>query len=118
MGKLDTSISALGRALLTFHTKADGTIPVRTAAVFFLIADYERRGDEIDQTEVGRVMGLESAAVTRDVGILSKFSRGKDGGGLELVESRMDLRDRRRRLLSLSTKGRKLIEEIERRANA
>lgn len=92
--------------------RLDPTMPLRTALVFVTIAARCREGERPEQAEIGEALGMPSGLLSRDVGILSKYSRGTSGGGLDVVENIIDPQDRRRRRLRLTNKGAKLAEEV------
>lgn len=110
---LDASVEVLR----TLAERLDETMPLRTALVFVKIAQRigQNPNDLPDVTSIAEELDIPHPILSRDVGILSKFSRSAKGGGLEVVESLMDLRDRRRRRLKLTSKGSKIAEEIARR---
>jgi hypothetical protein len=110
---LDASVEVLR----TLAEKLDETMPLRTALVFVKIAQRvgQNPNDLPDVSSIAEELDIPSPIMSRDVGILSKFSRSEKGGGLEVVESLMDLQDRRRRRLKLTSKGSKIAEEIARK---
>lgn len=103
------------RALEILKDQLDGTMPLRTALAFLKIAEHNRVHDTPDLRALGEEMGESSAMVSRDVGILSQYSRSAEGGGLEVVEAKMDLKDRRRRNLVLTDKGKQIADAIDKR---
>lgn len=112
---MDGLIKAL-TALTILSDELDATMPLHTALVFVAIAEHTHRtGQPPDMREVGDRLQLSSAAMSRDVGILSQFSRAAEGGGLGVVEAKMDLRDRRRRLLWVTPAGKTVVDRINKR---
>jgi DNA-binding MarR family transcriptional regulator len=103
-------------AIRILVTELDATMPLRVVLVFLTIAELTAKsGQPPDMREVGDRLGLSSAAMSRDVGILSTFSRANEGGGLGVVEAQMDLTDRRRRQLVLTPRGKELVARINKR---
>lgn len=66
----------------------------------------------IIQAEVFQRLGQTDSAVSRNIALLTDIgTRYRDG--LELIEVKVNLNDRRERLLSLTRKGERLFEDIE-----
>jgi DNA-binding MarR family transcriptional regulator len=110
-GGLDEAI----RALEILREQLDPTMPLRTALAFLRIAEHNRLNYAPDLRQIGEELGESSGIVSRDVGILSEYSRAAGGGGLEVVEARVDSKDRRRRNLVLTDKGKKIADAIDKR---
>lgn len=106
------------RSLEILCEHLDETMPLRTALTFLRIAEHARLDEKPDMRQIGQEMNQPSAMVSRDVGMLSQFSRANEGGGLELVEAAIDLKDRRRRTLALTSKGKAVADAIERKDGA
>src|SRR5688572_30787673 len=76
-------------------------------AALLLIAIHE----QLTTAELTDALGLEQSTVSRMTDLLSDY--GKPGTkGLDLIEGRDDPQDRRRKIYSLSIKGRALLDQM------
>jgi DNA-binding MarR family transcriptional regulator len=78
------------------------------ASRFALMRLMAHSGGDVGVTDLARQLGINSAAVTRQVQELERE---------RLVTRRADSKDRRRSHVKLSAKGRKLFEEIHERTH-
>lgn len=107
------NIEDVARALRVLNERLDPNIPLHTALAFAEIAaEVQKEGGKVEMNVIGERLKMTSAQLSRDVGILSQFSRSASGGGLDVVTALIDLADRRRRRLGLTRKGEKLVEEL------
>lgn len=67
----------------------------------------------IAQRELYRELGTTDSAASRVVALLSDVG-SRSGVGLDLIETRIDPEDRRNRILTLTRRGERLIEDIAR----
>jgi DNA-binding MarR family transcriptional regulator len=94
--------------------KHDPKIQSQTIAIFLYVAihyqgKYEEEG--VPMTIIASDLNLAQSSVSRNISILSqwKWSRKK---GLDLVETREDPMERRRKLVKLTPKGKKLFNQF------
>lgn len=107
------NIEDVAKALRLLSERIDPNIPLHTALAFAEIAtEAQREGGKAEMSVVGERLKMNSAQLSRDVGILSQFSRSAEGGGADVVTALIDLADRRKRRLGLTKKGEKLVEEL------
>lgn len=100
----------LNRALnlIEEFRKIDPDMPLQTAACFLLIAQEPG----ISIMELSTRMGMAQSTASRNVAVLSEYQKGtKKGHGL--VVSKEDPLERRRKLVTLSPKGRRVAESLE-----
>ena len=95
-------IKALGR-LRDRHSD----MTLQQAMSFFLVA--EKPG--ITQRELYEALGTNDSVASRTVAILSDVG-SRNTPGLDLVEMRINPEDRRERILRLTPKGRRLMDDI------
>lgn len=84
---------------------------------FLQVALADTRGEEMDLKKLGDRMNLPSSTITRLAQGLGEWDRMQKPG-MKVVEERMDLADRRRRFITLSAKGKRVLstalEEMKR----
>lgn len=116
MGSSAKSLNQAVAALEVLVDSLGGTPPLRSVLVFLKVAQKQAQApnEMPNMGEIGEELGIPSDLMSRDVGFLSKFSRSEKGGGLEVIDAVIDLRDRRRRRLRLTPKGQKIIDELKR----
>lgn len=100
------ALSRLGSSLSAFRN-FDPEMPMQTAMALVYIAQHP--GCRI--SEIGASLGVSSSTASRNVSYLSA-SRGKGLKGHGLVRARQDDFDRRIRLVELTPRGRKLVDDV------
>jgi len=80
----------------------DPNMPWHQGQVFLAIA--LAHPESIEMRDLGKLTGLSTSAISRNVAALGEWHR-LQRPGLGLVETRIDLSDRRRRPIHLSKKG-------------
>ena len=82
-------------------------VEAQTIMFFMLVASKDQA---IDLTYIGESLGLSKAAASRNY---YRLADGKTGaGGLGLVKSLVDYKDRRRLLVTLTPKGVSIAKEL------
>lgn len=85
--------------------------PLHNALVFLTIAEAHAKGGTIEIKEIQKLTGLTSSATSRAVGALGEWSY-KKRPGLDLIKSRPDYEDRRRKPMVLTEKGEELAKKV------
>lgn len=88
----------------------DGDMPWHQGLIFLIIANADPE-EGITQGELGRMTGLSSSSVSRNIASLGEWHR-LQRPGLQLIETREDLRDRRRKPIYPTAKGREVRKEL------
>lgn len=93
--------------VLEAFRKLDPDLPIQYALSFMTIAQSEG----ISIGELAERLGIAQSSASRNVAALSKWhSFGK--AGLDLVQAQEDPRERRRKIVTLTDKGRAFLEEL------
>lgn len=87
--------------------KESPEMPIQQALTFLRIAEEE--GETV--TDVAKRAGLVLASVSRHVEVLGQFRPAKDIG-LSLIDDQYHPTDRRRKVLTLTDKGRGLVNRV------
>jgi DNA-binding MarR family transcriptional regulator len=85
-------------------------MPLQTLYVFLLVGEQD--GAHVRQSELLAKAGMSDAALSRNLSSLDEWSWVRKPG-LQLVETKADVMDRRQRLVSLSRKGRTLYDRLQ-----
>lgn len=67
--------------------------------------------DPVPMPEISREVGLAQSSTSRNIALLGKIHR-KGRPGLELIESSEDIMDRRTKLVSLTSRGKRFIQQL------
>ncbi len=86
-------------------------LTVNSAVCFFAVAAWPDDGQRPTVTDIAGQLGWDAQLVSRAIGPLLDMHR-VDRKGLGLIVSRASEADRRRRALSLTTKGRRVLTAI------
>ncbi|HZH28845.1 MAG TPA: winged helix-turn-helix transcriptional regulator [Azospirillaceae bacterium] len=93
--------------LLEAFRRLDPDLPIQYALSFLTIAENEG----LSMRELSEKLGIAQSSASRNVAALSRWhSFGKPGH--DLVEAHEDPRERRRKVITLTDKGRALLEEL------
>ncbi len=99
-------IATVTRVLEAFRT-LDPDLPIQYALSFMTIAQNEG----ISIGELAERLGIAQSSASRNVAALSRWhSFGK--AGLDLVSAQEDPRERRRKVVALTDKGRAFLDEL------
>lgn len=102
----DVALSTLIRVLEEFRT-LDPDLPIQYALSFLTLAQNEG----LSMGELAQRLAIAQSSASRNIAALSDWhSFGKPGLGL--VEAREDPRERRRKLVSLTAKGRAFLHRL------
>lgn len=99
-------LSALARAVEEFR-KLDPDLPSQTVATFLYVCLHEG----CPMKDIADGLGLAQSTTSRNVAALSKWHRLRKPG-LNLVDAKEDFYERRRKLVTLTPRGRKLRDEL------
>src|ERR1700761_2752142 len=100
-------IATVVRVLEAFR-RFDPDMPIQYALSFLTIAQHEG----MSMGELAQHLGIAQSSASRNIAALSKWhSFGK--AGHDLVEAHEDPRERRRKLVQLTPKGRRLIAMLK-----
>jgi len=101
-------LDRLTAALAAFSVLEPTALPLHHVQVFLMVAQSEPcRYDDIEQR-----LGLSNASVSRTVNALADVHRsGREG--LRVLKVEQDPAERRRYLVSLSSRGRALLRQIK-----
>lgn len=93
--------------------KLDTEMQAQTMMALLLVA----RGDELETPltvrEVGEKLGITSASASRNISVLSKWSR-HDRKGHDLVEAYENPKRRVEKFVKLTPKGKRVVATLER----
>lgn len=99
-------VTIVVHVLEAFRT-LDPDLPIQYALSFMTIAQSEG----ISIGELAERLGIAQSSASRNVAALSKWhSFGK--AGLDLVQAQEDPRERRRKIVTLTDKGRAFLEDL------
>ncbi|HYG84622.1 MAG TPA: winged helix-turn-helix transcriptional regulator [Azospirillum sp.] len=99
-------IATVARVLEAFRT-LDPDLPIQYALSFITIAQNEG----ISIGELAERLGIAQSSASRNVAALSRWhSFGK--AGLDLVSAQEDPRERRRKIVTLTDRGRAFLDEL------
>jgi DNA-binding MarR family transcriptional regulator len=76
------------------------------------VARMDRNGTPASIKEVGEYLGLTSASASRNIAVLSKWSRHNKPGH-DLVEAIENPEYRSQKLIKLTAKGKRVIKSLE-----
>ena len=104
----EANLHKLVMALEEFR-KFDREIPIQTMLIFLHIA----RRESVTMAELASWVDLSQASVSRSVGVLSDnhWQKGKQPFGLIKLE--VDIMDTRKKIASISPKGRRVAATLE-----
>lgn len=110
---MNNPIIKLNRCLEVFRTISP-TLPVSYVSLILTVALEGR----ITQAQLSNELGLPRATVSRALLVLSKWERKgvpglKDIPGLDLLQSEIDPADRRMRIISLTSRGKMVINNLK-----
>ena len=93
--------------VLEAFRRLDPDLPIQYALSFMTIA----RNEGLSIGELAERLGIAQSSASRNVAALSRWhSFGK--AGLDLVQAQEDPRERRRKIVTLTEKGRAFLEEL------
>ncbi|MEM7200238.1 MAG: hypothetical protein AAF628_08240 [Planctomycetota bacterium] len=111
---MDKSDIQTARKLIdTLCEEMEREAPLHNVQLFLHIAEAQATDREVDVRALQESSGLTSAACSRALGAIGEWSY-KNRPGLDLVTSRADYSDRRRKVMVLTKTGEKLANKITR----
>jgi DNA-binding MarR family transcriptional regulator len=100
------------KALHTLRTELDGELTLNQVVALVEVAVATEKGEPLEMLELQTRMHLPSATISRITSAFSELHWLKDRPGLDLIEQRLDMQDRRRKSLKLTSKGSKLMAKV------
>jgi DNA-binding MarR family transcriptional regulator len=111
MGDEKNSKAEIARLIDALRTIADGLgegATVDRVLALLTVAQHTTLSGSIDQNELAKLSGILPSTMSRNVAALSDIgNRGRDA--MKLIDVRFDPADRRRRMVSTSSRGEALI---------
>ena len=92
--------------------KLDSEIQAQTMLALIYVARMDNNGTPASIKEVGEYLGLTSASASRNIAVLSKWSR-HNRPGHDLVEAVENPMNRSQKLIKLTAKGKRVIKSLE-----
>ncbi|HSK40358.1 MAG TPA: helix-turn-helix domain-containing protein [Arenibaculum sp.] len=99
-------VSTLVRVLEALR-RLDPDMPIQYALSFLTVAQNEG----LSIRELSERLGIAQSSASRNVAALSRW-RGFDRPGHDLVQATEDPRERRRKVVTLTPRGRALVDEL------
>ena len=103
----DIDMAKLAKAIEHFRT-LDKEIPAQVIATFLYVASH----NDCNKVDLEKALAFSTASGSRNTDWLSAYHR-LNKPGLGLIIKYRDPNNRRRQVLQLSTKGRKLVQELK-----
>lgn len=88
----------------------DKGMHAQAMSIFLHVAKHYPK--EIAMTDIANACDISQASVSRNVALLSSYTRYKTKGP-NLLEAKEDMHERRRKLVSLTNKGLKFYNDLE-----
>lgn len=88
-----------------------GDISLHQIKTLLYAALRDSQDDPAESREIAKHLGLSTSGISRSISSLGAYGRGKRPG-LDLLQAKEDLNDRRRKPVMLTRKGRKVINAI------
>jgi DNA-binding MarR family transcriptional regulator len=111
---MDRRISSTRRVVSVIRELVDPEVPLQQLALLLLIAEAGEEG--ITMPDAGDKLGMGQTSVSKNAKALGRYAEQHGGfmtiKGLELVEARPDLLERRRLRMTLTPKGERVIKRI------
>ena len=95
--------------LLNLFQTLDPDMPTQTVRTYVLVA--LAHPEAVLMSNLAQQLGIAQSSVSRNVAALSDWTR-HHREGLDLIEARENPLDRRQKLVSLTSKGQKLLEQF------
>ncbi len=76
-----------------------------------LLVVGEAHPEPVSMVSIAKIVGLAQSSTSRNVSLLGKIHR-KGMPGLDLLESSEDIMDRRNKLVSLTSRGKRFINQL------
>ena len=92
--------------------KLDSEMQAQTMLALIYVARMEESGAPASIKEVGDYLGVTSASASRNIAVLSKWSRHNKAGH-DLVEAYENPMYRSQKLIRLTPKGKRVIKTLE-----
>lgn len=111
---MENALTVINKLILTLEEfrKLDGEMPVQTALTFLLVAKYQTKPDGFSIKDVASMLGVSTAAASRNVSKLTEHGV-KSVGGHGLVITAEDPLFRVRKLINLTPKGERVMRSLE-----
>lgn len=111
---MGNNLTVINKLILTLEEfrKLDAEMPVQTALTFLLVAKYQTKRDGFSVKDVATMLGVSTAAASRNVSKLTEHGV-KSVGGHGLVTTAEDPLFRVRKLINLTPKGERVMRSLE-----
>lgn len=86
----------------------DAEIPLTTVGVFLVVVQNEH----MTMKDMAKILGISQASCSRNVAYLAQYHR-LNKPGLNLLVTREDPEERRRKIVSLTQKGKRVVERMQ-----
>jgi DNA-binding MarR family transcriptional regulator len=98
--------------LVKLFRMMDSEMPMQTALAFLFVANNDGKKKETTMSDIARHVGLQQGSITRNVSNLSDWTYKKTKG-MNLVKMTYDPMDSRRKLVTLTSKGKTFVNQLE-----
>lgn len=98
--------------ILEEFRKLDSEMQAQTMLAFVYVGRMDKGGSPATVKDVGAYLGVSSAAASRNIAALSKWSR-HGRAGHDLIEATEDPENRTRKLIRLTAKGSRVLQTLE-----
>jgi DNA-binding MarR family transcriptional regulator len=95
------------KKIIEAFRELDETMPIQQAAVFLTIALH----DNLSQKEIAELTNMGQGSTSRNIAALLKLNRFRNPG-FDLVTSKTDPNEMRKKRHNLSTKGEELVQKL------
>ena len=92
---------------VSMFREMDADLPLTTVAVFLTVV----KNENMTMKEMSKFLNISQSSCSRNVAYLSQYHR-LHKPGLNLLVSREDPMERRRKIVRLTSKGRRFVEKL------
>ena len=106
------SIQKVSKILEEFR-KLDPEMPMQTALSLVSVYMYQNNTNGLSIKELSQILGVSTAAASRNISKLSKIGAKNQQNGLNLVETTEDPNYRVRKCVRITPNGARIIKALE-----